>query len=123
MPAPDKFRILLLLSIWLYVLPVTAQENTSENVLDKSKVCMVDDEYKGEQQLTTTINEKVYFGCCEPCIELLLADTSFRYATDPFSGSKVCKADAFIVRKSGEDSKVLYFESEESFRNFSSSRK
>jgi hypothetical protein len=90
-----------------------AQQTESLLEVDKRKVCMVDDEYKGEQQLLVTIDNKTYYGCCDPCIETLKTDSSFRKTTDYYLGSKIFKADAYIVKKT--NNKVLYFKSKESY--------
>jgi len=85
--------------------------------VQKNKICMVDDVFKGEEMIKVEIDGQVYYGCCEPCIEALLIDSTFRYAIDPFSGKKIGKADAFIVV--GEDGVGLqYFDSKNNFESF-----
>ncbi len=111
-----KYLILLLILASTSLRTLIAQQNEETNALDKTKVCMVDDEYKGEQQLTTIIKGKTYFGCCDPCIQTLNADSSFRFAIDPFSGLKISKAEAYIVRKTMKTDAVIYFENKENYQ-------
>lgn len=114
----QKKPILLMVLVYISLGTLTAQQKSSTDVLDKTKVCMVNDEYKGEQQLITIIDEKIYYGCCDPCIEALNTDSSFRYAIDPFSGLKISKAEAFIAKKENNSDAVIYFENEENYRQY-----
>ena len=113
-----KSLTLLVCLVFVSLNKLVAQQNYDSTELDKTNVCMVDDEYKGEQQLQTIIDGKTYYGCCIPCIETLNSDSSFRYGIDPISKIKIDKTDAFIVRKSVESDKVLYFEDKENYQTY-----
>ena len=114
----NKHLTLILLLIGTSISNFKAQQNAKITALDKTKVCMVDDEYKGEQQLTTKIDGKIYYGCCDPCIQTLNSDSSFRFAFDPISNIKINKADAFIVKETTETDKVLYFENKANYQTY-----
>ncbi len=115
--AISNLAALLILFIGMAT-PAASQQDTVESGLDKTQVCMVDDEFHGEQQLTTEVDGKVYYGCCDPCIDALNSDASFRFATDPVTGGKVSKVEAFIAIKPGEEKAVLYFESKENYQQY-----
>ena len=114
----NKNLILFLTLFCLIVTTVNSQEKSDSEELDKTKVCMVDDQYKGEQQLITVIDNKKYYGCCEPCIEILNTDSSYRFAKDHFTGKSIDKAKAYIVRKTKNNDAVLYFENKINYQAY-----
>ena len=82
-----------------------------------SSVCMVNDAYMGKPQLEVPFEGKLYYGCCEMCRERIPKDKSIRYSTDPHTLKTVDKADAYIVLI-GDEGKVTYFESKDTFLAF-----
>lgn len=76
---------------------------------------MVNDAYMGVDQIKVPVAGKMYYGCCEMCVDKLNNLESVRYGTDPYTGQSVDKADAFIVLKSKATGAVFYFESEETY--------
>ena len=80
-------------------------------------VCMVNNAYMGKAQIPVPVNGKIYYGCCEMCVEKLNNDNKARTATDPFSNKLVDKTEAYIVLMSKEGA-VAYFESEDNYLSF-----
>ncbi|AQX07927.1 hypothetical protein [Elizabethkingia ursingii] len=80
-------------------------------------VCMVNDAYMGKKQIEVPHDGKTYYGCCEMCVERIPKDKSVREATDPFSGEKIDKANAYIVMV-GDNGEVAYFKNEENYKKF-----
>ncbi|KFF24474.1 hypothetical protein [Chryseobacterium vrystaatense] len=80
-------------------------------------VCMVNNAYMGKKQMEVPYDGKIYYGCCEMCVEKIPNDQSVREAVDPLSGKKVDKANAYIVMISDEG-EVAYFENEENYKKF-----
>lgn len=83
-------------------------------------VCMVNDTLFQKEQIPVEVEGKTYFGCCEMCKARLSQDAGTRTATDPVTGEAVDKATAVIAAQADGD--VLYFESEETLRQYSESR-
>lgn len=79
---------------------------------------MVNDAYMGVDQIEVPVADKMYYGCCEMCVDKLNTLESVRFGTDPFTGEKVDKADAFIVLKSKSTGAVHYFESKDTFEKY-----
>lgn len=71
----------------------------------------------GKKQMEVPHGGKMYYGCCEMCVEKIPNDPSVREAVDPFTGKKVDKANAYIVMVSDEG-EVAYFENEENYKQF-----
>ena len=87
--------------------------------LPKDQVCMVNNTFMGKKQIPVKFENKIYYGCCDMCVEKIKTNRSVRYATDPHSGKQVDKATAFIVKNpAGNDGSVLYFESEQNFHKY-----
>lgn len=80
-------------------------------------VCMMTDQYREMRQMLVLFEGRAYYGCCEKCREQIPRDASMRTAVDPFSSEPVDKATAYIVL-TGNDDKVIYFASEENYRQF-----
>ncbi|KAA2224312.1 hypothetical protein [Chryseobacterium sediminis] len=80
-------------------------------------VCMVNNAYMGKKQIEVPHDGKMYYDCCEMCVERIPKDKTAREATDPFSGKTIDKADAYIVLISDEG-EVAYFENEENYKRF-----
>ena len=71
----------------------------------------------GSVQLPVEVDGKNYYGCCGGCVGKIVNNRSIRTGKDPVSGAEVDKATAVIgVEKGGG---VLYFESEETFKEYS----
>lgn len=81
------------------------------------EVCMVNDKHMGKKQLEVPFDGKMYYGCCNMCVERIPNDETVRKATDPLTGQKIDKASAYIVSLN-EEGNVAYFESEENFQQF-----
>ncbi|MBD3627736.1 hypothetical protein [Cyclobacterium sp.] len=97
-------------------IPVDISE---EEQIPNELVCMVNDAFMGIEQIPVEADGKTYYGCCQMCVSKISENTdNVRYATDPFSGEKVNKADAFIVFKPGQKTAVLYFASEGNYNAY-----
>ncbi|MCC9019753.1 hypothetical protein [Flavobacterium lipolyticum] len=81
------------------------------------EVCMVNDLHMGKKQIEVPFGGKMYYGCCNMCVERIPNDENVRQATDPHTGVKVDKASAYIVSLNKQGN-VAYFESEENYQNF-----
>ncbi len=81
-------------------------------------VCMVNDAFMGIKQFPVPMGDKMYYGCCEQCVDKIKNNRQFRYAKDPLTGEEVDKALAFIVMKSEKDHSVYYFKSENNYSKF-----
>jgi len=94
--------------------------DTSSAQVKTSLVCMMNNKYMGTEQIPVPVNGKTYYGCCAGCAASLQANTNnIRYARDPYSGEEVDKAEAFIALKSPATKEVLYFKSEENYKQYS----
>ena len=116
-----SFFVLIVLGIiaynvWNNTAPATWV--SMDEQLSNNKVCMVNDAYMGVDQIEVPVGGKMYYGCCEMCVEKLNTLESARIATDPFTGEKVDKADAFIVLKSKTTGEVYYFQSADTYQQF-----
>ena len=83
--------------------------------LESSLVCYVNNAYMGKEQIPVEVDGKIYYGCCEGCVDKLKNMREIRYALDPLTGKEVDKALAYIVLKPNGNGEVLYFESEENY--------
>ena len=79
------------------------------------QVCMINDAFMGKDQIAVPVGNKIYYGCCEGCVDKLTNMPETRYAIDPFSGEKVDKANAFITINPNSGGTVSYFESKENY--------
>jgi len=85
--------------------------------VESKKVCMVNNQVFDKDQIPVTVEGKTYYGCCEMCKERLSKDAAARTAVDPVTGKPVDKATAVIAAM--PDGKVLYFESQETYEQYS----
>lgn len=85
-------------------------------VSDRSKVCMVNDKVLAQAQLPVVVSGKTYYGCCAGCVGRLNTDRKARVAADPVTGRDIDKSEAVILE--GERGDALYFESEETARQY-----
>ena len=83
-------------------------------------VCMVNDAFMGRKQFPVPVGDKIYYGCCEMCVDKLKNSDQYRYGIDPFTSEKVDKVEAFIVLASEETGAVFYFKSEENYKKYQS---
>ena len=116
-----SFSVLVMLGIIVYNVYNNASPATwvsMDEQLPNNKVCMVNNAYMGIDQIEVLIGDKIYFGCCEMCVDKLNSMESVRFGVDPFTGEKVDKAEAFIVLKSKSTGEVLYFQSEETHQQY-----
>lgn len=91
--------------------------------LSNSQVCMVNNRFMNKEQTPVPVNNSVYYGCCEKCVEALKNDSTFRYALDEYTHQKVDKANAVILLKPASDEEVLYFATEENAVQYSRASK
>lgn len=89
--------------------------------VEAKKVCMVNNQLFGKDQIPVEVQGKTYYGCCEMCKERLAKDAAARTGVDPVTGKPVDKATAVIAAL--EDGSVLYFESEKTFEQYSKGEK
>lgn len=99
----------------------SAESSTSaffgfERIHEPKKVCMVNDQYMGRDQIPVEVNGRTYFGCCAMCKARLENDPSVRSALDPVTGQAVDKASAIMGRDASGH--VLYFASEDTYRRY-----
>jgi YHS domain-containing protein len=80
-------------------------------------VCMVNNAYMGKKQFEVPFEEKMYYGCCNMCVERIPVDKDARIAVDPYSSKEVDKSEAFIVLVSAQGH-VAYFENEQNYKQF-----
>jgi outer membrane murein-binding lipoprotein Lpp len=86
--------------------------------IESSKVCYVNNKFMGIDQIPVEFENKTYYGCCEGCVIKLKTMRETRYALDPSTGKEVDKALAFIVLSPTGNNDVLYFESEQTYKNY-----
>jgi len=98
------------------VLKVNEAESSAK--LSSELVCMVNDAFMGKKQFPVPFEDKMYYGCCEMCVDRLKNNKKLRYATDPLTGKEVDKAKAFIVLKDSNTGAVWYFESESNYNKY-----
>ena len=101
--------------------PVQSEASQStglRKVDDVKKVCMVNNQFMGKDQIPVKVEGKTYYGCCEMCKERIAKDPAVRYSTDPVSGARVDKATAVIGAL--PDGTTIYFESEANLEAYSS---
>lgn len=97
------------------------EPDVSSAKLETELVCMVNDAFMGIKQFPVPVGDKMYYGCCEQCVDKIKNNRHFRYAMDPQTGEEVDKASAFIVMKSEKDHSVYYFKSKDNYLKFQSS--
>ncbi len=91
----------------------------TEEGLPKDLVCMVNNAFMGKEQFPVAFEDKMYYGCCEMCVNTIKNQREVRYAKDPVTGEEVDKSQAFIALKpDATHGEVLYFASEDNFRKF-----
>lgn len=91
---------------------------TKQAKLKSSFVCYINNNYMGIEQIPVEVDGKIYYGCCEGCVDKLKNQRETRYAIDPLTGKEVDKATAFIVLKPNAGASVLYFQSEENYLKY-----
>ncbi|MBS9524499.1 hypothetical protein KI659_10775 [Litoribacter alkaliphilus] len=105
--------------------PMAASQETfeaemHEDGLEKELVCMVNNAFMGKKQFPVEFGDKMYYGCCEMCVNTIQNDRDVRYAKDPLTGKEVDKSQAFIAPEPGHPyGGVLYFESKENYEKYS----
>lgn len=82
-----------------------------------NEVCMVNDAYMGRLQMEVPHQGRMYYGCCEMCVERIPNDPEVRVAKDPHTSEEVDKAEAYIVL-AGPQGQVMFFANEENYREF-----
>lgn len=97
--------------------PVSTGKYAKGDQVPNETVCMVNNAYMGKKQIEVPYNGKIYYGCCEMCVERIPKDQKVREAVDPYTGKTVDKAEAYIVMISDEG-EVAYFENEENYKKF-----
>jgi YHS domain-containing protein len=99
--------------------PAVSETKTTTEYMVGSRVpsdlvCMVNDAYMAKPQIPVPVNGKTYYGCCEMCVGTLNNEESARMATDPQTGERVDKTEAFIVLLDA-NGRVGYFNSEANY--------
>ena len=84
--------------------------------VESKKVCMVNEQNMGKDQIPVEVDGKTYYGCCEMCKKALADNADKRVAKDPVTGKQVDKATAVIAAQ--EDGRVWYFESDETLAKY-----
>jgi YHS domain-containing protein len=84
-----------------------------EKVEEVNEVCMVNDQFIGNDQIEVEVNGKTYYGCCQACKNRLMTMAETRVSKDPLTGETVDKADAVIAKDA--KGKVVYFASDDNF--------
>jgi Archaeal TRASH domain len=79
---------------------------------------MVNDAFMGRKQFPVPVGNKIYYGCCENCVDKLQKSDKYRYGIDPLTKEKVDKVDAYIVRQSDKNYAVFYFKSKENYEKY-----
>lgn len=95
-----------------------AEEGTAFTRVEPSKVCMINNQYMGSEQIPVVVQGKTYFGCCKMCEAKLAEEPSSRIAQDPISGRTVDKATAVIG--SDPSGAVQYFENDANLEKYAS---
>ncbi|MEE6127783.1 hypothetical protein V2E39_10350 [Chryseobacterium arthrosphaerae] len=104
-------------SVTQNIKPVSSGKFAKGDQVPNETVCMVNNAYMGKKQIEVPHNGKIYYGCCEMCVERIPKDQTVREAVDPYTGKTVDKADAYIVMIS-DGGEVAYFENEENYKKF-----
>jgi YHS domain-containing protein len=86
--------------------------------VESSFVCYVNNAYMGIEQIPVEVDGKIYYGCCEGCVDKLKNMRETRFAIDPLTGNEVDKALAYIALKPNGNGEVLYFESEKNYLKY-----
>jgi hypothetical protein len=97
--------------------PAPPEENLNQQIAYEL-VCMVNDAYMGIKQFPVPVGDKIYYGCCENCVDKLQNSDQYRYGIDPLTKERVDKVEAYIVRQSAKDYSVFYFKSKENFDKY-----
>jgi len=93
-------------------------KSTKDTRLKSSLVCYVNNQFMGVEQIPVEVDDKIYYGCCEGCVDKIKNMREVRYALDPLSGNEVDKAEAYIVLKPNGNGQVLYFQSKENYLKY-----
>ena len=96
--------------------PPLAAQAAGLKRIDNKFVCMVNERAFAKVQIPVQVGDKIYYGCCQNCINTLNNQREARYGKDPVSGNEVDKSTAVIAEK--RDGTVVYFESESNFRQY-----
>lgn len=87
--------------------------------LEAKKVCFVNNQFMGVDQIPVEVDGKTYYGCCQGCVDKIKTNlNNVRFAIDPLTGEKVDKALAYIVKKKPEGIAVLYFANEKNYKAY-----
>lgn len=98
-----------------YLASLPSQSDT----ISHNKICMVDDIYQGDYPtLSVRLSANSYYGCDAKAIHELSTKQNVRFAIDPVTKCNVDKGSAVVGLHSKRDGKVLYFESNETFKQY-----
>ena len=79
--------------------------------VDRSKVCMMEDQVQPRAGIPHVYQGKTYYLCCQMCVDTFESDAErYSKATDPVSGRRVDKATAPVL---GYQGRAYFFESDE----------
>lgn len=99
--------------------PASPADLMTADGLPKDLVCMVNNAFMGNEQFPVPFEDKMYYGCCEMCVNTIKNQREVRFATDPVTGEEVDKSAAFIALKpGGTRGEVLYFASEDTYKKY-----
>lgn len=115
---------LLAVAVSLLFMAMLPTYSLAEEVspINPELVCMVNDSVMKAPQIAVQVEGKTYYGCCAGCVNTLQNDRSVRIAKDPLTGHEVDKATAFILADPKMKGKALYFESQETAREYLSKK-
>ena len=111
-------RVFTFIAVLIWTVISFVGVSMASQQLKTSEVCMMNNKFFGKEQIPVQVGDKTYYGCCEGCKTTLRENPSARASKDPYTGEDVDKADAYIVKRSGESDEVLYFKSEETYESF-----
>ena len=90
--------------------PSPASATLDGRVVDRSLVCMIDDNLQKNPGLEYAYQGKTYYLCCAGCLKRFASDPErFSHAMDPVSSQLVDKAQALIYSYEG---RVYFFANE-----------
>jgi YHS domain-containing protein len=117
-------KVVVFLILFVFIVGVSYVIASEIKKVEPSYVCMVNNAEMGRPQIPIKVGDVTYYGCCMGCVGSIQGNKidpstglSVRYSIDPVSKHQVDKANAVIGAM--PDGRVLYFESEKTFAEFS----
>lgn len=73
----------------------------------------------GKKQFPVEFEDRLYYGCCEMCVNTIKNEKKVRVTQDPLTGKEIDKSQAFIAPEPGSaHGGVLYFDSGENYKKY-----